>query len=396
MSDGVSDHYFVSWKAGDIGFAYADAGGALLSGPEFIRTDGEGDNGSIQAQPVAGSLGARVLVVYEHGATSQLRTFETTEAGGYVPTDNDADSLDDLQELRIVDADPADLITTILEVHAGDDFDGDGFSNGAELTAMTDPVDTDSFPGEVVQIVAGNAAASELGSTGTVYVLRSGDPGGTLTVHYSIAGTAVNGSDYETILSSIELGDGENFAEIAIAPMADSEAEGDETVELTLLPDAAYGLGAETSAVVTITDRPSDQWRFERFTPAQLSDAMIGGYGADSEFDSLSVLLEYAFDSDPLNSDTSDLPVVGLLEDSGTGETHLAMVYLRRKNDQELVYQVQLTSDLETWTDATSDDVEDATIVDNGDGTETVTVRKKDPVTTETRDFMRLRVQRVD
>lgn len=55
--------------------------------------------------------------------------------------DDDGDGLPDDWEQQIIDADPADDIETIYDVLPGDDFDGDGDSNGTEYTNNTDPTD---------------------------------------------------------------------------------------------------------------------------------------------------------------------------------------------------------------------------------------------------------------
>jgi hypothetical protein len=55
--------------------------------------------------------------------------------------DSDHDGLPDAWEQQIVDANPNDLITTLLAVRPGDDFDGDGGSNHAEYLAGTSPTD---------------------------------------------------------------------------------------------------------------------------------------------------------------------------------------------------------------------------------------------------------------
>ena len=49
-----------------------------------------------------------------------------------------------LWEQQIIDADPADAITTIFDVLPGDDFDSDGSVNIDEHDRITDPVDPDT------------------------------------------------------------------------------------------------------------------------------------------------------------------------------------------------------------------------------------------------------------
>jgi len=58
--------------------------------------------------------------------------------------DVDGDGMDDTVEQQIVDADPHDDINSIDDVLPGDDFDGDGLSNGAEAVAGTSATDAGS------------------------------------------------------------------------------------------------------------------------------------------------------------------------------------------------------------------------------------------------------------
>jgi len=69
----------------------------------------------------------------------------TTSNGVIRIEDEDTDELPDVWEQRIVDADQHDAITSVHEVLAGADFDGDGVPNGDEFTADTDACDANSF-----------------------------------------------------------------------------------------------------------------------------------------------------------------------------------------------------------------------------------------------------------
>lgn len=62
----------------------------------------------------------------------------------WVVPDDDQDGFSDIVEQEIVDAEPYDELTNIVDVAAGDDFDGDGLTNLQEWEAQTDPVLRDS------------------------------------------------------------------------------------------------------------------------------------------------------------------------------------------------------------------------------------------------------------
>ncbi len=82
---------------------------------------------------------------------------------------------------------------------------------------------------------------------------------GALTVYYSIRGTAVNGTDYKSIPSSVTFANGKASVEIEIEPLFDGLDEDDETVTVVLEPASptqTYRGGAVTDATITIKDTP--------------------------------------------------------------------------------------------------------------------------------------------
>lgn len=65
--------------------------------------------------------------------------------GAVLIGDEDEDGLPDDREQEIIDADPNDSITSLIDVLGQDDFDGDGRTNGEELLDWSDPVDVADF-----------------------------------------------------------------------------------------------------------------------------------------------------------------------------------------------------------------------------------------------------------
>ncbi|MEO6740741.1 MAG: S8 family serine peptidase [Chthoniobacteraceae bacterium] len=196
-----------------------------------------------------------------------------------------------------------------------------------------------------VSIAATVPAAAEIGPVpGAFTITRSGDTTAALTLSYSIGGTAANGSDCVAIPSSVTIPAGASSATVAVTPIADNLAEGDETVVLTLAPDAAYLFGTASSATVTIKDKPMDAWRFSKFTTAELSDPLLSGDLADFEKDGIVNLHEYAFGLEPKTSDTGGLPIVSI-ESGGA----LAIAYTHVKGATDITYIVEVSNDLAMW-----------------------------------------------
>src|SRR5439155_12376957 len=75
-----------------------------------------------------------------------------------------------------------------------------------------------------------------------------------LTVHYILAGTAQNATDYQPLGTSVTIAAGASSTTVTVTPIDDTQVESDETVVLTISADAAYSVGSPSSATITIAD----------------------------------------------------------------------------------------------------------------------------------------------
>jgi len=130
------------------------------------------------------------------------------------------------------------------------------YTVGSPNSATVTIADNDQPPPKpTVTVAATDANASETGpDSGTFTVRRTGDTTAGLTVHYSLGGTAANGSDYASLSGSLTIPVGAASAAVTVKPINDSAVEGNETVVLTVSADAAYTVGSPNSATVTIAD----------------------------------------------------------------------------------------------------------------------------------------------
>jgi hypothetical protein len=125
------------------------------------------------------------------------------------------------------------------------------------LSSVAQGVD-DSSTLPTVTVVDSDGNASESGAnSGRFRVTRTGNTGATLTVHYSLSGSAAKGADYATLPGNVTIPAGSSSATILINTIDDSLVEGDENVVLTLSPDAAYVIGSPSSATVDMEDNDS-------------------------------------------------------------------------------------------------------------------------------------------
>jgi subtilisin family serine protease/subtilisin-like proprotein convertase family protein len=106
----------------------------------------------------------------------------------------------------------------------------------------------------IITIAASDASAAEPSDPGQFTITRSGNTGTALTVNYSLAGTATNGSDYNNLTGSVVIPVGSTTATINITPIDDTLVEGNETVVVNLSSDSAYTIGNANSATVAIAD----------------------------------------------------------------------------------------------------------------------------------------------
>jgi Calx-beta domain len=67
-----------------------------------------------------------------------------------------------------------------------------------------------------------------------------------------VSGTATNGSDYQSVPTTLTFAAGQATVDLFIVPFADGTTEGSETVIVTVDDGATYDLGAPAAATVTI------------------------------------------------------------------------------------------------------------------------------------------------
>jgi hypothetical protein len=109
-------------------------------------------------------------------------------------------------------------------------------------------------PRLVVSVIASDPTAAETGQeTGVFTITRSGSIIGDLTVLFTLAGSALNGVDYDELPENVIIPDGEESVAITVIPQTDELIEGSETVVLTL-EQGPYEIGEASSAFVSISD----------------------------------------------------------------------------------------------------------------------------------------------
>jgi subtilase family serine protease len=125
----------------------------------------------------------------------------------------------------------------------------------------TDTVVVTVSPANQVTVTSSTPQATEAGTVAGVFTVnRSGDSTAALTVHYTIAGTAVAGNDYHSLSGTVTIEATSSTATISVIPIDDMAYEGNESVLLTLAVNPAYSVVSPSAATVTIVsnDLPPD------------------------------------------------------------------------------------------------------------------------------------------
>lgn len=249
------------------------------------------------------------------------------------------------------------------------------------------PAEPFTVPPPRVQVVGSDPQAGEWGPDQARFtIVREGDLSQPLTVRYSLSGHASNGVDFQALSGQLILSAGVVAAPVLIQPLPDALVEGDETVTLTLQPDAAYTIGPLNQAAARIADRPWDAWRWTRFSPQQLADPQTSGPDADPDSDGVSNLTEYALGLDPLraNRGSNGLPKAEFVHG------HFTLTFTRSKAARDVTVQVETSDDLVSWT--TGWPALEENVLSDEAGLQTIQVRQGDPAQSKAHSFLRLRV----
>ena len=135
---------------------------------------------------------------------------------------------------------------------------GGGGHNGAHVQSKSEALEARTLLTNSVTI-SPVFDAYESGIAGAFAVYRTGDVSSSLTVNFSLSGTATQAAsatgtgDYGFVGTSVVISATSNYQYISIYPNDDSAYEGDETVIATL-SSGAYSIGSQQSATLLILD----------------------------------------------------------------------------------------------------------------------------------------------
>lgn len=230
-----------------------------------------------------------------------------------------------------------------------------------------------------VTVAATQPVAKEIdGQQATVTLTRSGDTTLPMQVPLTIGGSAVSGTHYQALPTTVTIPAGLSSLALQVTPVSDSLEQGNRTVTVAVANDFALVRDAAESAVVTIQDKPSfDDWRIVNFTAPELALPAISGATADPDSDRLANLIEYGLGLDPKSPDVSP---VNMIEPAN----HLTLSAAKYPDASGITWGAEVSANLASWTPAVivTNDISNFTARDNF------------PITGADRRFIRLKITR--
>jgi alpha-mannosidase len=103
-----------------------------------------------------------------------------------------------------------------------------------------------------VKILPTDTRLTEAGDAGSFTVVRTGDTASALDVPYTTGGAATPGIDYQALSGTATIPAGADAVVIPLIPLADTAAEQEEGITVTLTPQPGYLLGTWSSATAGI------------------------------------------------------------------------------------------------------------------------------------------------
>jgi hypothetical protein len=260
---------------------------------------------------------------------------------------------------------------------------GSGYELGAAQRAI---VAIEDLQAQLTIVALDPVATLDPPRPGALRVLSSLPLDRPIEVVLRIGGTAVNGSDYETLRRVVRFAAGQSAATLDIVPLPGAAANGAVlSVEVGLEPDPAYRVGAAAQARVLIVERRETfaAWRARHFPDAAGSMAAFGG--EDPGGYGVPLLLRYAYGLDPVAPETLVRPRVVVRGG------HLAVDVPRPAALSDIRHVFEVSGDLIAWTPAGTT-MEEFYPADAGLEPGMVSYRSRVSVHQTARQFIRVKV----
>ena len=275
-----------------------------------------------------GFTAAPLLVSFSVGGTAVFSEPDYSQSGAATYTDTSGTVLfgagNATAQVTIdptADANPEPDETVILTVTAGA-----GYTVGTPSSATGTILNDDTL----VSVAVSPLTTAEGGANLVYTFTRTGSTASSITVNFSVGGTAAFPADYSQSgaatftppTATVTIGAGNSSAAVNVTPLADCvSGESPETVQFTVQPGTGYGVGSPSSATGTITDVPDTTAPVITLDP----NRPMSMWPPDHDYQSFSVtdFVQSASDNCDPNVDVSDVYITKITSDeaeNGAGD----------------------------------------------------------------------------
>ncbi|MCW1925672.1 Ig-like domain-containing protein [Luteolibacter arcticus] len=209
-------------------------------------------------------------------------------------------------------------------------------------------------PAVTVSITATDARAGESGADQelALTITRSGSTTAALNVPLLSSGTATAGSDYTGFTASVTIPANESSVVLPLTAVADAEAEGEETVIITLGSSPDFTAGSPASSNAIIADRPA-----QGFYHQNIPDPGKRAPGEDADADGVANVIEYFMGTLPGDGGSR-----GTLEVQAPGSGTIKIRYPRALNRTDVTAALEWSAALDGTWHASGESEDDVTV----------------------------------
>ena len=266
----IGDHSFdtrvdayADWITSIVGTTGGGGGGTTLPTLSIVATDanaaetliGQSDNPGTYTITRTGSTtdALAVSLSYSGSATSgadysSLPTQVTIPAGQSSVRLTLSPIDDSLSE-------PSESVIATLQ--SASVYDLNGTRSAATITIADNDQVLPTISLRATDAVAAETRSGQTANRGQYQISRTGLTTSSLTVFYTVSGTATNGSDYSQLSGSVTIPAGRSSVTLSVNPIDDAQSEGTETLILTLAARSNYSIDT-TLAAATVTIEDND------------------------------------------------------------------------------------------------------------------------------------------
>jgi hypothetical protein len=176
-----------------------------------------------------------------------------------------------------------------------------------------------------------------------VTLTRTGSTALPLLVPLSYSGTAIAGTHYTALPSTLTIPAGQSSATLEVSVISDLLSQGNRTLNVSVGSDFGLVRDPLQAAQITLEDKPYDAWRFAHFNPS--TEQALSLEQADPDGDGIRNLLEYALGQNPRMANSAPVSL------STTGG-YLTLSVMKNPLASDLDWSAEACGDLSTWQSA--------------------------------------------